>query len=86
MTVFSLLFCSLFIIWLTYTLLPESRKEWVLIPLGLTFALVATGVVIFEAFTAWILLSAITQRPIECAVAVIAFHLVVGIAYWRSSQ
>lgn len=84
MTVFSLLLCSLFFISLTYTLLPESRKEWVLIPFGLTFALVATGVVIFEAFTAWILLSAITQRPIESAVAVIAFHLIIGIALWRS--
>lgn len=86
MTVFSLLLCSLLIIWLTYALLPESRKEWVLIPLGLTFTLVATGIVIFEAFTAWILLSAITQRPVECAIWIIVLHLIVAIAIWRSSR
>ena len=86
MTVFSLLLCSLFIIWLTYALLPESRKEWVLIPLGLTFTLVATGIVIFEAFTAWILLSAITQRPVESAIWIIVLHLIVAIAIWRSSR
>jgi hypothetical protein len=84
MTVISLLLCSLFIIWLTYALLPESRKEWVLIPLGLTIALVATGILVFEAFSSWILLSAITQRPVECAVGVVAFHLLIGVALWRS--
>lgn len=84
MTVISLLLCTLFVIWLTYALLPESRKEWALIPMGLTFVLVVMGIVVFEAFSSWILLSAITQRPVECAVSVITLHLLIGIAIWRS--
>jgi hypothetical protein len=84
MTVISLLLCSVFVLWLTYALLPESRKELVLIPMGLTFILVVTGIVVFEAFSSWILLSATTQRPVECAVGVVAFHLLIGVALWRS--
>lgn len=84
MTVIGLLIGLVGVSWLTYALLPESRKEWVLIPMGLTFVLVVTGIVVFEAFSAWILLSAITQRPIECAVGVVAFHLLIGVALWRS--
>lgn len=84
MTVIGLLLGMVGICWITYALIPESRKEWALIPLGLTFFLVVTGIVVFEAFTAWILLSAITQRPVECAVGVVAVHLLIGVALWRS--
>jgi hypothetical protein len=83
-TVIGLLLGLVGICWITYALLRESRKEWALIPLGLTFYLVVTGIVVFEAFSSWILLSAITQRPIECAVGVVAFHLLIGVALWRS--
>jgi hypothetical protein len=85
-TVIGLLLGLVGISWITFALLPESRKEWALIPLGFTFFLVVTGIVVFEAFSSWILLSAITQRPVECAVAVIVFHLIIGIALWRSSR
>jgi hypothetical protein len=83
-TIPCLLLCSIFVIWLTYALLPEGRKEWVLAPVGLTLTVVAIGVIVFEAFSSWILLSAITQRPVECALAVIALHMVIGITIWRS--
>ncbi len=84
MTVISLLLCTLFVIWLTYALMPESRKEWVLIPVGLLLSLVAISIVVVEALLSWLLMSAITQRPVECAVGVITIHLLIGIAIWRS--
>ena len=84
MTFLSLILSLAIVLWLTFALLPESRKEWVFAPLVVTFTLVAAGLVIVEAFTAWIMLSAITQLPVACAIAVMAVHLIFAVAIWRS--
>lgn len=72
------------ICWITYAVLPESRKDWALIPVAATIVLTVLSVVIMEALMQWVLLSAITGRPVECAIWIIFAHAIVAVAIWRS--
>ncbi|MFN3728504.1 MAG: hypothetical protein ACK4XJ_02170 [Fimbriimonadaceae bacterium] len=49
-----------------------------------TIVLTVLSIVIMEALMQWMLLSAITGRPVECAIWIIFAHAIVAVAIWRS--
>lgn len=84
MAVLSFLVGIIAISWITYALLPDSRKDWALIPVAATIVLTVLSVVIVEALMQWVLLYAITGRPVECAIWIIFAHAIVAVAILRS--
>ena len=74
------------ICWMTYALMPTSRKHWALVAPMIAIGIVALGAICLEAVLAWVLLAAFTGKPAECAIGVIVFHLLAGVAMWRSTR
>ncbi len=74
------------ICWMTYAVMPTSRKHWALVAPMIAIGIVALGAICLEAFLGWLLLSAFTGRPVECAIGVILLHALVAVAIWRSNR
>ena len=74
------------ICWMTYCLLPESKRHWSLLPLAVAFGVVALGATCLEVFTAWVMLSALPGNATASATVVLLIHAVALLAVWRSSR
>jgi hypothetical protein len=70
--------------WLSYKLLPESRKEWCLLPMLFMGALLYVGITGWISFYAWVMVSALSGSGLWPGIIIGGLWLIVTIAVVRS--
>lgn len=74
------------ICWMTYWLLPDSKQHWALLPPAIAVGVVILGAICIEAFMAWVMLSALSGKPVASALVVLLIHALALLALWRCSR
>jgi hypothetical protein len=72
--------------WMTNWLLPEFKQHWALLPPAIAVGVVILSAILFEDFTAWVMLSAISGNATASALVVLLIHALALLALWRSSR
>lgn len=74
------------ICWMTYWLLPDSKRHWALLPPAIALIAVILGDICIEAFMAWVMLSALSGNPVGSGIGILVIHVVAILAFWKSAR